>query len=164
MRALYEINADLEALLNQYDPETGEVMFDPEALDALLMEKQEKIEGVCLAVKNLTAEVNAIKAEEDALKKRREALEKKKDGYMGWLGVTLAGEKFETARCAVGYRKSEQTEITDAEKFWKWAKRHKDFIRQKDPEADKAKIKAAIKAGETVPGAEIVQKQTMSVK
>ena len=164
MRALYEINADLEALLNQVDPETGEVLFDPEALDALMMEKQEKIEGVCLAVKNLTAEINAIKAEEDTLKKRREALEKKKDGYMGWLGVSLAGEKFETAKVAVGYRKSEQTEITDADKFWKWAKRHKDFIRQKDPEADKAKIKAAIKAGETVPGAEIIWKQTMNIK
>ena len=25
MRALYEINADLEALLNQYDPETGDI-------------------------------------------------------------------------------------------------------------------------------------------
>lgn len=164
MRALYEINADLEALLNQVDPETGEALFDPSALDALMMERTEKIEGVCLAVKNLTAEAGAIKAEEDNLKKRREALEKKIDGYMGWLNATLDGDKFETAKVAVGYRKSEQTEITDAEKFWKWAKRHKDFIRQKDPEADKAKIKAAIKAGETIPGAEIVQKKTMNVR
>jgi len=164
MRALYEIDADLEALLNQVDPETGEALFDPEALDALLMEKQDKIEGVCLAVKNLTAEAAAIKAEEDALKKRREALESKANGYRGWLERTLAGEKFETARCAVGYRKSEQTEITDAEKFWKWAKRHKEFVRQKDPEADKTKIKAAIKAGEKIPGAEIIQKLTMNLK
>ena len=164
MRALYEIDKDLENLLSQVDEETGELMIDDAALDALLMERQDKIEGVALLHKNVSAEAAAIKAEEDALKKRREALEKKKDGLARYLERALAGERFETAKVAVTYRKSEQTEITDPERFFKWAKRHKDFLRIKDPDADKTAIKAAIKAGEKIPGAEIVEKRTMSIR
>lgn len=162
MRALYEIDAELEALCSQVD-ENGELLIDQDALDALLMERTDKIEGVCLLYKNVCAEATAIKAEEDNLKKRREALEKKKDGLARYLEQALAGERFETAKVAVGYRRSEQTEITDPERFFKWAKRHKEFLRMKDPDADKTAIKAAIKAGEKIPGAEIVEKKTMKI-
>ena len=163
MRALYEIDADLERLCSQVD-ENGELLIDQEALDALLMERTDKIEGVALLYKNVAAEAAAVKAEEDAFKKRREALEKKKDGLARYLDEALAGERFETARVAVTYRKSEQSEITDPERFFKWAKRHEDFLRIKDPDADKTAIKAAIKAGEKIPGAEIVEKQGMVIK
>ena len=162
MRALYEIDADLEALCSQVD-ENGELLIDQDALDSLLMERTDKIEGVCLLYKNVTAEAAAIKAEEDNLKKRREALEKKKDGLARYLERALAGERFETAKVAVGYRRSEQTEITDPDRFFRWAKRHKEFLRMKDPDADKTAIKAAIKAGEKIPGAEIVEKKTMKI-
>jgi hypothetical protein len=38
------------------------------------------------------------------------------------------------------------------------------FLRYKDPEADKTAIKNALKAGETVPGAELVSKTNMILK
>ena len=44
MRSLYEINKDLEQLLSNVDEETGELLIDPEALDALMMERQDKLE------------------------------------------------------------------------------------------------------------------------
>lgn len=164
MRALYEINADLEALLGQIDEETGEVMFDPAALDALLMEKQEKIEGVALAVKNLAAEAAAIKTEEDALKERRQRLEKKKDGLLKYLQTALDGEKFETAKVAVSYRKSQKTEITDQDKFMEWASQHDEYLTFKAPEPNKTAIKAAIKEGAEIPGAALVDSVSMTIK
>jgi DNA repair exonuclease SbcCD ATPase subunit len=164
MRALYEINADLEALLGQVDEETGEIMFDPEALDALLMEREQKLEGVALAIKNITAEAVAIKTEEDALKERRQRLEKKKDGLLKYLQTALEGEKFETARVAVSYRKSQKTEITDADTFMEWASQHDEYLTFKAPEPNKTAIKAAIKDGAEIPGAALVDSVSMTIK
>ena len=159
MRALYEINADLEALLSQVD-ENGELLIDDEALDALLMERTEKLEGVALAIKNITAEAAAIKAEETALKERRERLEKKASGLTDWLRIALNGEKFETARCLVTYRKSEVVTIDEAVFFKRPPAK---FIRKKI-EADKTAIKAALKAGETIRGATLEEKQNLQLK
>lgn len=161
MRALYEINADLEALLSQIDEETGEVLFDPEALDALMMERTEKLEGIALAVKNISAEASAIKAEEDSLKKRRQALDKKKDGLMKYLSAALDGEKFETAKVAIGYRRSVSAKVVDEEAFW--ANPAEAFVRTKR-EANIEAIKAALKDGGIIPGAALVENVTMNIK
>jgi len=159
MRPLYEINADLEALLSQVD-ENGELMIDDEALNALLMERTDKLEGVALAIKNIAAEAAAIKAEEDALKERRQRLEKKRDGLTEWLRLALAGEKFETARCQVTYRKSEVVTIDD-EVFFK--RPPAKFVKVTKT-ADKVAIKAALKAGETIRGAKLEEKQNLQLK
>ena len=158
---LYEINAALEELLNQQDPETGELTCDLEQLDALMMERDEKLEGLALYCKNADAEAKAIREEEKALAERRRSLENKAERAKGFLAEQLAGEKFSTARVAISYRKSEQVEISMA--FFT-DKNNERFLRFKDPEADKTAIKAALKAGETVPGAEIVSKTNLVLK
>lgn len=161
MRPLYEINKDLEALLSQVDEETGEVMIDPEALDALLMERTEKLEGVALAVKNIAAEATAIKAEEDAMKKRRQALEKKKDGLMKYLSSALEGEKFETAKVAISYRRSVSAKVVDEDAFWQ--NPAEAFVRTKR-EANIEAIKAVLKDGGIIPGAALVENVSMTIK
>ena len=161
MRALYEINQDLEALLSNIDEETGEVIIDPEALDALLMEREQKLEGVALAIKNIAAEAAAIKAEEDALKERRERLTRKKDGLTAYLQTALDGAKFETPKVAVSWRKSRSVEIDEAV-FWEHPAEC--FVRYGKPTADKKAITDALKDGGIVPGAALVEKLSMSIK
>ena len=158
MRALYEINADLDALLEQTD-ENGEI--DGEALDALLLEKQEKIENVALYVKNLAAEIEAIKTEEKSFKERRDRLEKKKEGLTQYLAFALDGQKFDTARVSITYRKSKAVEIDEAV-FWENPAEM--FIRYKEPEVDKKAITEALKNGGIVPGATLVEKTSMTIK
>ena len=158
---LYEINAALEELLNQQDPETGELTCDLEQLDALMMERDEKLEGLALYVKNADAEAKAIREEEKALAERRRSLENKAERAKGFLAEQLAGEKFSTPKVAVSYRKSEQVEVSMA--FFTEESNER-FLRFKDPEADKTAIKAALKAGETVPGAELVTNLNMQIK
>ena len=161
MRALYDINADLEQLLTTVDEETGELLIDPEALDTLLLEKQDKIEGMALLVKNWTAEADAIRAEEKALAERRQRLEKKRDGLTRYLQDVLAGEKFETARVAVSWRRSKSVEIDEAA-FWE--NPSEAYIRYKEPEVNKKAITDALKEGKTVPGAALVEKVSMTIK
>ena len=158
---LFEINAALEELLNQQDPETGELTCDLDQLDALMMERDEKLEGLALYVKNADAEAKAIREEEKTLAERRRSLENKAERAKGFLAEQLAGEKFSTPKVAVSYRKSEQVEVSMA--FFTEESNER-FLRFKDPEADKTAIKNALKAGETVPGAEIVSKMNMILK
>jgi hypothetical protein len=56
MMTLYEID---DAILACVDPETGEII-NPEALTALQMEREKKLENVALWVKDLKAEAEAI--------------------------------------------------------------------------------------------------------
>ena len=111
---LFEINAALEELLNQQDPETGELTCDLDQLDALMMERDEKLEGLALYVKNADAEAKAIREEEKTLAERRRSLENKAERAKGFLAEQLAGEKFSTPKVAVSYRKSEQVEVSMA--------------------------------------------------
>ena len=81
MRALYEIDNDI---LNCVDEETGEIL-DFEKLNSLQMERDKKIEGVALYIKQLNAEAALIREEEKALAERRKRKEKLSAKYAEWL-------------------------------------------------------------------------------
>lgn len=158
---LYEINAELLALLEQVDPETGELTCDLDALEELAVAREEKLEGLALYCKNLSAEAEAIRSEEKTLAERRKVAENKAARAKAFLADQLAGEKFQTPRVAVSWRKSEAVELgmgffaTDA---------NERFLKYKEPEADKTAVKAALKAGEPVPGAELVTRINMQIR
>lgn len=160
---LYEIDAGIQGLLSEVDPETGELITDYEALDALLMERETKIENIVLFIKNLSSDVRELKAEEAALAERRKKVEKKAERLREYVSHALGGEKFQTPRCCVSFRKSTALEL--GEGFTEWAKEHADtLLRYKEPEPDKAAIKAALTGGAEIPDAKLVQNTTMTIK
>lgn len=159
---LYEIDQQIAALV---DPETGELM-DYEAFTALNMERDQKIENMALWYKDLTAEAKAIKAEEDALRERRKAKENKAERLRLYLQNILAGEKFQTARCAVSYRKSTALNVESASQAARWLEDngYRDMVVYSDPTLDKRAITALLKGGETVPGLNLEERQSMTVR
>ena len=70
MKALYEIDQEI---LDCIDMETGEIL-DLEKLTALQMERERKLEGVALWIKDLNAEAAAVKEEADKLTARKKSL------------------------------------------------------------------------------------------
>lgn len=151
---LYEIDA---AILDCIDAETGEVV-DADKLNALQMAREEKVEAVALWIKDLTAEAAALKAEKQAFSERQAAAEKKAESLRKWLADALAGQKFKTTRVAVSFRKTESVDVPDV-----WALGD-EYLKFADPTPDKQKIKAALKAGEAVTGAALVEGQSMTIK
>ena len=95
---LYDIDAQIAALEDAaeddmlIDEETGELISVAQALDALRMERDEKIENVACWVKNLCAEADAIRDEEDRLVKRRKAAETKAANLKAWLLAAMTRE------------------------------------------------------------------------
>ncbi len=163
---LYEIEKSLNEFMEKgfekyVDTETGE--FDEQGFNLELAElelaKDEKIENIGLFIKNLSADIVELKAEEKALAERRKAKENKAEYLKNILAVSLGGKKFETAKIALTFRKSEQVKIVDEEKL------PKDFLKVKvTVSADKTAIKKAIKAGQAVVGAELVEVQNLQIK
>lgn len=157
---LYEIDAAILALQN----EDGEIT-DYEALDALVMERDQKLENVACWVKDLTAEAKAIREEEKALAERRQRTERKAERLKGYLAYALQGQKFSTARCSVGYRESTATVYDDEARLLRWLKRnkHKECY-QTSTTLVRSGIGDLLKQGIAVPGARLEKKQNINVK
>ena len=146
MRALYDIDQDI---LSCVDLETGEIL-DVEKLDSLQMERERKLEGVALWVKDLSYEAQMIKEEADKLTARKKNLDNKITGLKNWLLYALAGEKLKTPRCNV-YQTHNQKVVIDDEKalidMFMSSPSGEKFLRMKDPEIDKNALKDSMKQG-----------------
>ena len=154
MANLYEINNQILACV---DLATGEII-DMDKLQELQMEFDQKVEGVACWIKNLLSEAKALKEEKDNLAERQEACENKAASLKEYLQSALGGQKFKTSKVSISYRKSEQVQVDDMSKLGA------DYLKFKEPEADKTKIKQALKAGIQLKGAQLVEKQNIQIK
>jgi len=164
MATIYEIDAAIRACCERVDDETGEVL-DQESLDALQMEREAKLEGVALYVKQLLYEAADIKAEEKALSQRRQAKERRIDGLKAYLTEHLEGKKFETAKVKLSFRASTSVSITDSAALVRYLEQaHDECIRYAAPEVNKTELKKLLEQGEAVPGAALEARQNLQIK
>lgn len=150
---LYKINAEIQRCI---DPETGEI--NEGTFNALAMAREEKLEQLALLCKNLRANTEMIKAEKAALQERIDKNESTLEKCEELLKSELNGELFETAKVVVKFRKSESVNVLDMSRV------PADYLKPQPPKADKNAIKAALKAGNTVDGCELIRSLSMSIK
>lgn len=151
---LYEID---EAILACIDTETGEII-DEARLDELEIEYNTKIENVGLWIKDLNAEAKAIKEEVDSLNGRRKVAENKANSLKEYLRYALDGQKFKTPKLSVSYRKSKSVNIISQGDI------PEEYLKYAEPTVNKTEVKKAIEQGQVVPGAEIVENQSIQIK
>lgn len=154
MANLYEIDAQI---MECVDFETGEII-DVERLEALQMEFDSKVEGIALWIKNLVAEEKMVKEEKDNLAARQKACENKAESLKKYLASALGGEKFKTSKVSISYRKSKSVEVEDITLL------DDDYLKFKEPEADKTKIKKALEEGISLEGVSLVEKNNIQIK
>lgn len=154
MANLYEIDTQITEC---FDADTGELL-DAEKLENLMIEKENKFENVALWIKNLKADAAMYKAEKNAFAERQAAAERKAESLTMWLKNALDGKKFKTEKAEVNFRKTQKVEVLD---IWEL---NEDFVKYSDPTPDKAAIKRAIKAGEEVKGAKLIDDISMTIK
>lgn len=163
MASLYELDQAVLAVLENglvFDEETGEILWDEDNFNQLEIERKDKLESVALYIKSLEADAAAIKAEEKALSDRRAVKEKKAERLRGYLSYSMecfGDRKLETPRVAIGFRKSEVVEIEDEALIPQTWLKYKTSV-------DKAGIKKALKAGEFVHGAQLIERQNLQIK
>lgn len=159
---LYEID---RAILECIDTDTGEIT-DIERLAELNLEREQKLEGVALYVKNLLAEADGIKAEVDALNKRMKSKRAEAERLKNYLTFALNGQAFETAKVDMRFIKSQSVEITDQLDAVHWLQKHdfEECLRYKMPEVEKAAVKKLLQEGKTIPGVVLQDNNNLQMK
>nr|DAE34232.1 MAG TPA: resistance protein [Caudoviricetes sp.] len=163
MANIYELKNQIKACIqldeeHVVDTEDGEIL-NLQQFEALQMERGQKIEGMCCYIKNKLAEADAIDAEANTLSHRSGVIRKEVERCKAYLAGALYGEKFETPRCKITWRKSEICNVLNIDAVPEEYKRTKVTV-----DADKTAIKKAIKGGMEIPGAEVIQKLNMTLK
>jgi hypothetical protein len=161
--SLYAIREDYEQLIEQAMAEAAEnegVISDAlaEALEEVSESLESKIINCGHAYKNRLAEAEAISAEV----KRLQARAKAANGAAEWLKRYIernatAGTKFNYTTISIGWRKSQETVISDE------ALIPQEYCKIK-VEPSKSLIKEAIVKGIDVPGAQVVEKINIQIK
>lgn len=160
---LYEIDkAIVIATEMAVDPETGEINDEAmlQTLEQLKIDREHKIENIGCYVKNLEADAKAIKEESRNLAARAKAAENKAEHLRQYMQFCLGEEKFQTPRLSVSFRHTKKVEV-DADMLDAIPDQ---YLRFKDPEPDKKAIGDALKAGEVIPGCELVENVSMIIK
>ena len=163
MRALYDIDQEI---LDCVDQETGEIL-DSEKLTALQMERDRKLEGVALWIKDLNYESAMIKEEADKLTARKRALDNKIARLKMWLLIALDGEKLKTPRCNVYQTHSQRVTVADEKKLISFLQTLEDperFLKFPEPELRRDEIKKALKDDYEIPGASLETTESVVIK
>ena len=154
MATLYEID---QSILECIDLETGEII-DAEKLEALQIERDEKIEKVALWYKNLCSDAEAYKAEKLAFAEKQKAAENKAESLKNWIDNALSGSPFKTTKVDIKYRKSKQVVIDDVFAI------DDSYLKYAEPTPDKTAIKKAIDSGVKLDGCHIEDKNNINIK
>lgn len=161
---LWKIDEAIARLLmlpdgNGVDTETGEV-FTPEAIDALNVERNEKIEACLLFAKSQEAEAKMVGEEAKKLLERQKACEKRATRTLEYVKRSLNGEPFKTSKAIVRYNTSYKCEIScDVNNLPDQFKKITTTVTPL-----KEDLKKYINAGNTVAGVTVVENKTITVK
>ena len=160
---LFEIIKEIESCVKLdenrvVNTESGEII-DIEALAALEIERDTKIENIGCWIKNLLADAEALKQQKNIFAEREKVAKNKAESLKNYLTVILDGKKFETSRVAMSFRKSESVEFSG-----ELIDVPHQYLKFKEPELDKTAIKKAIKDGENVPCCQLVSKMNLQIK
>nr|DAJ44854.1 MAG TPA: resistance protein [Caudoviricetes sp.] len=159
MRKLYEINSDIERLLdedatikaegNGIDVETGEVFNWEDRLNSLQVEKSEKIKSVITYVDNLTALLDHTTEKKKSIEAKETSLKKQIDGLEKWLLYATDNQGFADEDIEMKVKQTKRCNVVDETLI-----PPEYFVSITERKLSKAAINKAFKAGKEVPGAE----------
>ena len=168
MRSLYDIDSRIEALLSLpeedvVDVETGEVKRDIwSELDALDIERKEKIANIALFIKQAKAEAAMLREYAKQISDRARAKENRVERLIANTAASMMqydDRTIEDKRVRVTATTSKSVDVPDVSVLPDEYKRVKTTV-----EADKAKLTKALKAGETFEGVYVIEKPTLRIK
>lgn len=153
----------LDDLLNEYDPETGEILNSPEDIkeyiDSLEATRGEKLESIERLKRENAGKVDTITAEIKRLTEYKNQVSKKNDRLIDLQFELTGGNKIETDLYKFSSRKSTSVQILNESIIAPLYLTHKETYTP-----DKKAIKEALQNGEVVDGAELITKVSLAVK
>jgi len=144
--------------------EESEGEITPEIDEALTL-TQDQLRDAALnigfVIKDLEYSAEVVEAEMSRLSELKSKITKGKELLKNRLSesMQLFGiERIESPTLKLSFRKSEAVEISDEQEI------PAAYLNHPPPKPDKTKIKEAIKSGEPVPGAQLVERKNLQIK
>jgi len=158
MATLYELT-DQYKMLQNFIEENNVEGFEL-ALSQIIGDIGEKLEGYAMVLKNIESDIAGIKTEEKRLADRRKAMESNlariKENMADAL-LTVEGNRVKTEKFTFSFRKSTSVQIeNDAAIPPQFIKVEKTISR--------SELAKALKAGEQIEGAQLVENQSLSIR
>ncbi|MBL3731580.1 siphovirus Gp157 family protein [Lysinibacillus sp. HST-98] len=158
MATLYELT-DQYKMLQNFIEENNVEGFEL-ALSQIIGDIGEKLEGYAMVLKNIESDIAGIKSEEKRLADRRKAMESNlariKENMADAL-LTVEGNRVKTEKFTFSFRKSTSVQIeNDAAIPPQFIKVEKTISR--------SELAKALKAGEQIEGAQLVENQSLSIR
>ena len=163
--SLYAAAETVRNLLEQIDPETGEIPEGFEQARALVASKSQAVAAFILSndaeADFVEAHAKELLAKVKTARKRSDWLRQYLQGHMTACGITEIKSDDGTFKVSLALGRDESVEIFDSamlpNDYWTEPK-------PPEPAPDKALIKKAIKDGFDVPGARLVKKDRLALK
>ena len=155
MATLYELDNAFKNFELDIDYETGEIL-NAEEWEQLECDRATKLENTAIMYMMHLNKAKEHKEQEEKQARWRKGEERAAEWLKARLDDVLEGEKFETSRVRISYRKSERVEVSDGfndERFMRY-----------EPKVNKTAIKEALKSGETIEGAVLVESKNIQIK
>ncbi len=165
MATLYDLTDDyLNLLMLAEDPDVDPQILK-DTMEAIGGEIEEKADGYAMVMKELEAQEIALKMEIDRLTNRRLAISNNitclKRGLEAAMRLT-GKTKFKTTLFSFGIQKNPPSVVMD-ETYIKNIPEY--YLKYKDPDIDKKRILADLKAGKDLEGiAHIVQTESLRIR
>jgi len=146
-------------MLQNYIEENNAEGFEL-ALSQIIGDIGEKLEGYAMVLKNIESDIAGIKSEEKRLADRRKAMESNlariKENMADAL-LTVEGNRVKTEKFTFSFRKSTSVQIeNDATIPPQFIKVEKTISR--------SELAKALKAGEQIEGAQLIENQSLSIR
>jgi len=162
MKNLYDLNAEIEALLDAVD-ENGEVTQETlEKLDELNLQTNTKLENIAKYIRNIEAENKIVESEIKRLTDRKKRNQNKIESLENYIKsyLLVAGiKKIDTDLFSFSFRKSDAVIITNELLIPDEFKKEKTEIA-----LDKDTIKKLLRNGDAVPGAALEIRENLQIK
>lgn len=133
-----------------------------EYLDQLAAEEFDKIDAISYAVRRRKAHIEWLKSEEARLRNRRQSMERRLGHFREYLKGLMLGRGLQNIRGRIGtifLRRVESVHIEDETNL---PEGYVETVVERRPR--KADIKQALQAGAPVPGASLVENQSLTIR
>ncbi|MCT6924601.1 siphovirus Gp157 family protein [Metasolibacillus sp.] len=157
MATLYELQGALLQIQRMIE-DGNEGLED--TLESIELATADKLEGYAMVIKNVESDIEGLKAEGKRLAERRKAMEsnvkRMKDSMYEAL-LTVEGNRLKTDKFTFSLRKSTSVQIVDESLI------PQQFI-QTETKISKTELSKALKNGESIAGASLVENQSLSIR
>lgn len=168
--SLYEIQHNLQALIAQLESTDDPLEYEltMSKLEALEMDREQKLEGCCCYVKNLRAEIETFANEIERLKQRMVKLQRREESFLQYMQSCLkVGEGWKKGTHVISWLKPKSVQIKDNIDWRDLGDDAFDYgVLDDEPvwKPDKIKIRQAIESGKRFEWAKLVSQNVLKVK